>query len=88
MGNMNKLNLEIESLFDEGYTFDEVVRQIMEDHEVEYDVAEGFVMDVEEDRTIREEANYYADEDADEKETLSQMGMDVIEGVELDFDFE
>jgi hypothetical protein len=55
---------------------------------VEYDVAEGWVTDVEEDRTIREEANYYADEDADEKETLSQMGMDVIEGVELDFDFE
>lgn len=88
MGKMNQLALDIESLFDEGYTFDQVVKQIMEEHEVDYDVAERCVLDVEEDRTIREEANYYCGEDADEKDVLSQMGMDVIEGVELDFDFE
>jgi hypothetical protein len=87
MSNMAKLFLEIEGLFEEGYNHEDIIKQIMEDHDVELDVAARWVAEVESDIAMRDEANYYADEDAEDRAIKSQAGIDIVEGVEYDMDF-
>jgi hypothetical protein len=84
---MSKLFSEIEGLFDDGHNHEAIIKQVMEDHDVELDVAARWVSEVESDMAMREEANYYADEESYERESKSQAGIDVVEGVEYDMDF-
>lgn len=86
MTDMSKLNQEIEGMFNEGHTYEDIINQVMEDHDVELDVASRWVASVEEELTMAEERSYY-DVDTDELEISPQSGIDIVEGVEYDMDF-